>query len=267
LHRLFVLALLMAPLTHAAQEDDLAYYLPPHEVVWLGTNENTEESSETRYLMLYKEGETSFSRGVALTLPNWGTHPLQQTYPALLYRQLPFYGWESFALHAPTRSLLNFNWDQENQTPYPDPVSAEALGELKDLLLARVQLAFEHIGEAQGFRLIIAEGLTAALLVDLIEAGEIARADALILISPYYPQWQLNRELSEKIAQLRIPVLDIQQQDAIHWSVEEAARRQQQARKFQHTGYRQRTLNRASNRQNHALIEQIIYGWLNYEGF
>lgn len=253
-----------------ASQDDLAYYLPPHEYVWLENHENTEQENDQeshRYLMLHRENQLSFLRGTAIIVPDWGFHPIQSTYANMTYQALPRYGWETFALHAPTDSLLNFRWQEENGTPYPTATTEDERAFLYNSMSARVEAAMAHIESEPGFRILVTEGISAAVIVDLLEAGEITGVDALVVIAPNYPQWQLNRELSISIAQLDIPVLDLQPRDAIHWSTEESARRKILAGRYQHTGYRQRGLSSQTNRQNTETFSQLIYGWLTYEGF
>ncbi|WP_165831996.1 DUF3530 family protein [Aliidiomarina sp. B3213] len=256
---LFIIFYISQPLQ--AGQDDLAYYLPPHEYFWLG------DSEESRYLVLHRENQLPFLRGAAIILPDWGFHPLTTTYSKMSYQAMPQYGWETLAVHAPTSDLSTFPWQTENGTPYPTAAEDRELDDIRQQVLTRVEAVMTHLADEPGFRILISEGVSAGIVIDLISRGELTDIDALVVINPNIPQWQLNREMSRKLARLDIPTLDLQSSEATHWSLEEAERRVMLASRYQHMGYRQRGLSPQTHRQNEHTFAQVIYGWLSYEGF
>ncbi|MCC5880228.1 MAG: DUF3530 family protein [Idiomarina sp.] len=269
-------ALLAAALSLAAAQvalaaaDDLAYYLPPGEVVWLGASEDAlraaaedEQPTPLRMLLLARENEQAYDRGSLIFIPELGTHPMQSVPVRLWYQGMPAYGWYSYAIQPPTAQVIEFSWQEDSSQRYAQGAD---LTPLHDAMAQRLSLAVEHAAHQPGPLIIVAQGVSAALVTDLLARGDYPQIDALVMVGAHYPQWQLNQALATTTAQLRIPVLDFIPQHSHSWVLEHSARRQQQTQRHQHPSYRQRTL--LANRANDPryLIHQL-YGWLQSEDF
>lgn len=259
LSHIFALATLLAPVTLAAN-NDLDYYLPPGEVVWLG-------EGDTRVLLLEQENKQAFDRGSILHIPEWGYHPYQSSAIRSLYQNMPDYGWQSYALQPPTQPLDNFRWQTDEDVRYPDPVADEELAKLRAQLRERVELAYAQTSLIAGSFIIVAEGISAALLTDLFSSNELPLPDAFVVYGIYFPQWQLNQQLATSLAQLPVPVLDLSPRDGNDWVTQAASRRQQQAQRHQQINYRQRIIPGGTHAQQPRYLQHQLYGWLRHNDF
>lgn len=267
---LAVILCLPANQVATAAADDLAYYLPPGEVIWLGASEDdirdaadNEQATPLRMLLLTRENEQAYDRGTMIFIPELGTHPMQSPAIRLWYQEVPAYGWYSYAMQPPTAQVIEFAWQEDSGQRYPEGAD---LTPLHDAMAERLTLAIEHATNQPGPIVVVAEGVSAALLTDLLARGDYPQIDALVMVGAHYPQWQLNQALATTTAQLRIPVLDFIPQASHSWVQAHSDRRQQQSQRHQHLSYRQRTL--LANRANDPryLVHQL-QGWLQSEDF
>lgn len=258
----FLSALLSSAFTWS-QENDFDYYLPPHETQWV----IHPEQEQQRYLLLHQANQQSYLRGLILHVPNWSLHPYQSPLIRQLYLAMPEYGWESYALQAPTHDILAEAWQVDDSSRYPAPLSDEELAVFSQPLQERMQQTLRHLEPNPGFRVVVAEGVVAAFLIRLYAHELLPAPDALVVIAPYFPQWQLNQALPAQLAALSFPVLDLQPSDAHQNSLATAAERVIQARRLQHTGYRQRLLPAQVHLSQPHLLKHQVYGWLSYEDF
>jgi hypothetical protein len=110
-----------------------------------------------------------------------------------------------------------------------------------------------------GFRLVIAEGIVAALLLNLDET--FTGADAVTLIGPFWPDTTINQTLAEKSASFSVPILDLDFASSNRFAHSTSALRAKKARIGIKLNYRQRLFPVA---QRHNTIDWIggeIVGW------
>lgn len=260
---LIIIVYCIWPSNANGQTNDFDYYLPPGEVRWV----NDSELPDQRYLLLHKQNQLSYVRGLMVHIPNWGMHPYQSVVIRELYHTMPSYGWQSYALQPPYSELAAVPWQTDNNTPFPTPISQEALAELRQPLQQRLTQALQHLEQQPGYRIVVAEGVVAAFLIQLYATEAIPAPDALVVVGPYLPQWHLNNALAAQLASFSFPVLDLQPANASAWSSSTAADRVKQARRLQHPAYRQRFLPHAVTSGQALQLHQYVYGWLAYEGF
>ncbi len=245
------------------QTNDFDYYLPPGEVQWVDDSELPGQ----RYLLLHKQNYLPYMRGLIMHIPDWNMHPYQSFVIRELYHAMPEYGWQSYALQSPHSDLTAVPWQTDENTTYPAAISQEALTELRQPLQQRLTQAMQHLEQQPGYRIVVAEGVTAAFLIQLYAAKAIPAPDAFVVIGPYLPQWHLNNAIAAQLASFSFPVLDLQPAYAGSWSLSSAAERVKQARRLQHPAYRQRVLPYGVSPGQAAQLHQYVYGWLSYEGF
>lgn len=254
-----------------ANADDLAYYLPPGEVLWLGASADevaeasqNEQPAPLRMLVLARENEQYYDRGSMLLIAELGTHPMQSLTMQKWYQGMPHYGWDTYAVQPPTSQVIEFAWQEEGNQRYPQ---GSDVSTLRDAMRERLSLALDHAALQPGPIVVVAEGVSAALITDILAQGTFPQVDAFVALGAYYPQWQLNQALATTTAQLHIPTLDFIPQHSHSWIADNRARRNQQARRHQHTSYRQRELltTRAAGEPRYLLHQ--LYGWLRSEDF
>ncbi|WP_407636142.1 DUF3530 family protein [Paraglaciecola polaris] len=136
--------------------------------------------------------------------------------------------------------------------------------QLRELMQVTMQRAQTY----SGFRLIIAQGSSAAWLIKIYAEKQIPIPDAMVAISAFWPQRNLNSLIANYTANTEMPMLDIYSQQDNNWSLISASERGSTASKNLKLDYRQRQLTSAFNTQtDSAFLSKEIYGWLHYLGW
>ncbi len=121
-----------------------------------------------------------------------------------------------------------------------------------------------HLNEAtdtNGFRLFIAEGVVATLLLASAKDTSINAPDAVALISPFWPQNEVNNTLPEMTAAYPSPLLDIGFASSNRFALSTINARKTQANVKIKLDYRQRMLPRAQPRTAIDWVGTEIVGW------
>lgn len=238
----------------AKGQDDLERYLPDDQVTWL-TGDDDE-----RYLALYLEPLKAFSRGSVLTLPDWHLHPLQSPLLAYNHTKMAELGWHSWALTPPDQPLKRYQL--QNLDSLPEQAFESQVTALNQRLQSWQQAQQEYLG----FSVMIAEGVTAALLVKALLAQPQQMPDVLVVLDLYLPNQQANRAVSRQLAQLQLPVLDIYSEAGNPWTRSAQQWRSQLSQKYQHISYRQKQLLGSAEVAQRQLAT-TIKGWLQHHGY
>lgn len=161
--------------------------------------------------------------------------------------------------------------------PNPEPVhpklgqeviSTDQFDQHEQELIAQMQAIVTRTQNYPGFFLVIAQGTTAAWLNKIYSEQQIALPDALIMVSPYWPQRDINSQIPEQLANTMMPVLDIYSQWDNEWSKGTVVARKVAAEKALKMHYRQRELiGQMMDRQQYQLLSKEIYGWLTHMGW
>lgn len=261
-HRhLIILVILLLACNAEASEDDLQRYLPPDQIHWLPVE------GDSRYLSLYLPPMVNFSRGQLISLPDWHLHPLQSRLINKTYQSAPELGWHSWSLLPPELSLAAYQLQQpQSDSIFPQVVEDSFFKPYIDALAARLSRLQQEFVTEPGFTVWVMEGVTAAIGIKLISAQPQLMPDALVIIDAYLPQQQLNQQLSQQLAKLQLPVLELSTYAANDWVQQTQSLRHQLSQKHQQVNYRQRQL-----LSQGALAERELYsvlkGWLAYHGF
>lgn len=206
------------------------------------------ETAATRLQVLRLPAQTAQPRGTLLVLPTSGRHPYSPDWFSSL-QQLSQDGWQLVFLPA-SESLV------------ADP-GRQAL--LQTQLSTRWQALQSLI---QRPLIVIAQGELAGVLQLAQETDPILAMDALISLGAYLPEASSQQLLQQRMAQTRLPLLDILTRADHPWSVNSAAQRQQLARTAQNPFYRQRALDEFSAHPvQQAWLQGEIRGWLRTSGF
>ncbi|RUO80694.1 hypothetical protein CWI84_03670 [Idiomarina tyrosinivorans] len=263
IHSVFLLyASLMIAAPMATAQDDLQRYIPPEHTEWL-TGEN-----DARYLALSYAEMTPYVRGASLLIADWNRHPLQSPSISRLLTTMPDFGWHTFAFVAPPEPLQTdmLQVPATGPSEYPQPVNDDVLQPLLDDLGKRLAALQQRADALPGFRLWVAEGISAGMLLRWLQQHPEQMPDGLIVIDAYMPQYQLNRELAKQLAETTLPVLDLVTDSANRWAASTVEYRRQLAHKNQHLSYRQQRL---YGRGAPALrqLAASVKGWTKYQGF
>ncbi|GEM_PF-6729594 len=110
--------------------------------------------------------------------------------------------------------------------------------------------------------------LTSGLLSSCLFYIENIPGDALITINPFIDNFELNVQLSDKIASTSQPVLDLVNKTSNRYSSKNAVHRRISSQRLMKAHYRQRDI--IGHRMSHRQVEYIakeIYGWLTFLGY
>lgn len=241
-------------------QQDLYHYLQGDEVKSI-------LAGDTEFITLFREHTAAQAKGVAILFPDWSLPANNQLGLDHLRKQLNDYGWVTYALNVPDQITLNTVPATPNETLFhaPDLPSLPEI-EMKTyrlLLTSRFKAIYQQALEHPGFIIIIAQGATSAMLVEFLDGKPEEEVDAVILLSSYLPDIKLNHNLSQKIASIMPPVLDIYHSNDNNWVLSEISNRKKANRKNHKLDYRQRELfgDNTSTTQ-HARLLKEIYGFL-----
>lgn len=135
-------------------------------------------------------------------------------------------------------------------------------------LIALLQAAKEKSQDYPGFFLVISKGTSAAWLSKIYAEQKLEIPDALVTISPYWPDRKFNQYLAQWLANTPMPVLDLYNQWDNEWARQTVHQREIAAIRSLKLQYRQRQLLGVDMRQqNSAYLSKEIYGWLSHMGW
>ncbi len=256
------------PSLESIYQDDLYHYLKGDEIKMI-------LSGELEFASLYRDHSAAQSRGVAILLPDWDLPANNQKGLNYLRLQLNDYGWITYALNVPPPVELNSHNIADNpklfHAPIQQQITDEAYKDYQQLLLNRFKSVYKSALEHPGFVIVIAQGTTAAILVDYFSKPDDEMPeemlDAIILLSSYIPDTKLNQEFSIKIGQTPIPILDLYHSHDNRFLLKELNNRKRASIKYHKMDYRQRQLfdNFNAKQQQPRLLKEI-YGFLTKVG-
>ncbi|MPY25946.1 DUF3530 family protein [Shewanella psychropiezotolerans] len=198
-------------------------YLPKEEVI-----EITVGQQQTEVLVRSWSGKKQL--GTAILLANPGMGADGAGFQAYLRRKLNPAGWATIAITPPKKvATPNFATSakeiakagemQGNQKAneateqYSDAVWQD-IREKQSQFISQTMNQLDAIGAPYpGKRLLITSGQGAGLTIAMINKNLLAKPDILVLINPYLKMKGENLALAKQLAELDIPVLDIQSVD------------------------------------------------------
>lgn len=137
----------------------------------------------------------------------------------------------------------------------------------RQLLNLRINSLYQEAENYPGFFIVLTKGCTAASLMRLVAEQQIEPPEAIILISAFCPDPDVNEQLNLDIAQTNIPILELYRKTDSSWVTVAMPRRKKLAYKYFKPHYRQRELfstHHSSKKQERLLKE--VYGWLTKMG-
>ncbi len=250
------------------QLDDLVRYLPDDEI-------KTLIAGEQSIPVLISEQSGPSARGSAILLPDIGLQTAQLQAFSELRLILNDYGWITIGSVSPQNSIGVWQLSEEQANKLTSkPTSGSELVSKADSEKVQTQLKLiintlnNEADNYPGLRLFVAQGATAGWLIESLDSGSVQMPDALVLIAPYLPEYQRNKSLAEKIANLNVPVLDIWSEQDNRWALATVQKRQQAARKYLKMHYRQRQLFGLYGHQpRENRLAKEIYAYMTYLGW
>jgi hypothetical protein len=212
---------------------------------WQGLPNSTQIDKQT---VLFAKHDSDSYVGLAILLPDWQ---------------------RSGQLWQLTRALGQLGFDTLLLLPSPQQVELDPAAEKKQQAIDDFRKQFAariiKLGDAKlqegGFKLILAQGTSAAWATNLIASEQVPAPDALVLLDGFFPNQQSNQTLAKQVAQATMPTLDLYQEEGGRWPLLAAEARRSESRRSHKLNYRP-----------YALMEldetpTRIQGWLTHLGW
>ena len=253
---------------------------PLNEALMARYNEDARVSflaGQEEYTALRYPATISMRRGIAVVLAEIGYQGLTVQSGELLAQRMRRWGWDVVVVpvvYPPSEESAD---EAITSNPFSDNTGRWLNAETSRNRLASLTTSvLNQFSDKPGYRLIICQGMTAAQMLQLTALEQLATPDAFVVLAPFWPEAEQNRQIARWIADTPIPVLDIAGALSNHWSAKTVAQRSDNARVGLKMDYRQRQLPEASagaiGIQGHTSpfvtrLSKEIYGWTRYLGW
>lgn len=212
---------------------------------WQGLPDSTQVDKQR---VLFARHSSDNYLGLAILLPDWQ---------------------RSGQLWQLTRDLGRLGFDTLLLLPSPQQFELDPAAEKKQASIDSFRQQFAErivkLSDAKlqegGFKLLLAQGTSAAWAANLITSEQLPAPDALVLLDGFFPNPQSNQTLAKQVAQVSIPTLDLYQEEGARWPLLAAEARRSESRRSHKLNYRPYALM--------ALDETPgrIQGWLTHLGW
>ncbi|QQX79670.1 DUF3530 family protein [Shewanella sp. KX20019] len=199
------------------------HYLPESEV-------SNVQVDDQDYPVLLRSWQGKKKLGLAIIVPGLGLSPDDGGFTAFLRRQLNKAGWATLAITPPQKPAMPNYATQavdvanagENQLSQQSTQAMPVFSEEQQTLNIQLQQSFlistmsqlDSLGKQfQGKRMLISSDDSAGVIIELLKDNKLPMPDMLAVINPYSDRPGQNQALATQLAELRIPVLDIQSRD------------------------------------------------------
>ncbi|MFT5789019.1 MAG: hypothetical protein ACI8SJ_001127 [Shewanella sp.] len=218
----FALLISMVSFTTSASTPEFSY-LSESEV-------NYVQIDDQDYPVLLRSWQGKKKLGLAIIVPGLGLSPDEGGFTAYLRRKLNRAGWATLAITPPQKpSMPNYATQAvdvanagEKQLSQRRTQAMPVFSEEQQTLNIQQQQSFfissmsqlDSLGKQfQGKRMLISSDDSAGILIELLKDNKLPMPDMLAIINPYHDQPSQNQALATQLAELTIPVLDIQSRD------------------------------------------------------
>ncbi|WP_254700792.1 DUF3530 family protein [Paraglaciecola mesophila] len=260
------------------------------------------EVNNTSLPLIESLNTTANLYGVAILVGESGRPPASQQNLAMLTQSLNNLGWVTMQISPPTVGFEpdladptkseEQSQEQTNDTAsqVDQPANSQATSSApstpnspqyqlhrisnahfllhEQALRERISAVMRRAQNYSGFRLVIAQGTSAAWMIKMYAEEQIPSPDAFVAISAFWPQRNLNALISTYTANTPMPLLDIYSDHDNNWGLISALERKNSANKNLKLDYRQRHLTHTFNTQSDSeFVSKEIYGWLHYLGW
>lgn len=246
-------------------------------------------AGERELVVVTQDSTIPITKGSAVILGEAGLGPFNKNGVADLATLLNQYGWVTMVMPAPSSAFFSPPNNEQGTQAEPEQtandnaattdepihpkvgqevLTQESFDRQEQELVLQMQAIASKAQANPGFLLVIAEGTTAAWLNKIYAEEKLDIPDALIMVSPYWPQREFNQRIPDQLANTQMPVLDIYSQWDNEWSKRTVATRKVAAEKALKLHYRQRELiGQMIDKQQYHLLSKEIYGWLTQMGW
>ena len=247
-------------------------------------------AGDTEFLSLYREHMSAQQRGVVLIIPDWQHLPTNNDGINFLRTQLNDLGYATLAMTVPDIDWQAVPADPKNsqsepaennqadnsesaasEAPLKAPVHVDAIAQISNAiidnyklnLIARFNALYQSALNEDGKIVVIAQGASAAVLLEYYGEYPNTNIDAFVSLSSYLPNSKRNQQLNAIVSTISPPLLDV------YYSVDSAdlllniEDRKRWVKRHSKYDYRQRELfGLRSEPQQHERLTKEVDGFL-----
>ena len=248
-------------------------------------------AGDTEFLSLYREHMSAQQRGVVLIIPDWQHLPTNNDGINFLRTQLNDLGYATLAMTVPDIDWQAIPAEKENAQSEPAdnnqkgntdsaetpsvpptvPVHVDAIEQISNTvidnyklnLIARFNALYQSALNEDGKIVVIAQGASAAVLLEHYGEYPNTDIDAFVSLSSYLPNSRRNKQLNAVVSTISPPLLDI------YYSVDNpdlllsVADRKRWVKRNSKYDYRQRELfGLRSQPEQHERLTKEVEGFL-----
>ncbi|MCG9695539.1 DUF3530 family protein [Shewanella sp. Isolate11] len=227
-------------------------YVPTDEIAEIQINGSPSQ-------VLVRPWQGQHQMGAAILIGDLGTHADPVGIISYLRRHLNQQGWATISLPAPDAAAqVNFETKageipkagEKQLEPQTDTAqSMYTQSQWREIRDSQNQQLIQTINQIDplgqpyaGKRMLIVEARGAGIVIDQLFHGRLATPDILVVINPYSPHSEENRQLPQQLGKLNLAVLDIQSPDATAEALATAEQRLQLAPQNKPLRYEQQRL-------------------------
>lgn len=262
---LFAITLLLtclAHLAHANITDDVLRQYPSADMEMLVVDEQQVATFfHPSHLALSRGALIVFADGLTITLENANR----------MAEHFNTYGWATLVVMVelpqenPPEKKNDDSFSPTEFAAYQSQlhatVDATRLNDLIRLLLPQM-LNMSRL--PRGYRLLLAEGITAAHLLRLDNMEGI---DGLVCINTFWPEQSNNQRIIQDIATTPIPLLDLALSHSNRWHSATQKDRRREANRQRKSQYRQRTLTTIDEVHAVPIVVTEVIDWIRAQGW
>ena len=243
-------------------------------------------AGDTEFLSLYREHMSAQQRGVVLIIPDWQHLPTNNDGINFLRTQLNDLGYATLAMTVPdidwqavpvaaensqSEPADNNQADSTEPSTATTPVHVDAIAQISNAiidnyklnLIARFNALYQSAMNEDGKIVVIAQGASAAVLLEHYGEYPSTNIDAFISLSSYLPNSQRNQQLNAIVSTISPPLLDVYYNLDNPDLLLSVAERKRWVKRHSKYDYRQRELfGLPSEPQQHERLTKEVDGFL-----
>lgn len=230
------------------------------------------------------EAHTPLPLGVAVILTSSYPSSLTLAQGQSLGSALSEKGWNVLIspLSLPIEKMASDDMNESNMATEGLHPRSSLLSNNLDFQQATTNLAIHlnalnnHLQSRPGYRLYIAQGMSAASYLSAIQIQPDLQPDSFIAVSPFWPETLINSHIIRNIAESSYPILDISIEGLSEWELNTAPERKKRSKNELKLHYRQvkipRNLLTFSINENQKIphiqsVANSTIGWTRYLGW
>jgi len=158
-------------------------------------------------------------------------------------------------------AILLPDWQRSGQLWQLTEKKQQTIDDFRKQFATRISKLGDAKLQEGGFKLLLAQGTSAAWAANLIASEQLPAPDALVLLDGFFPNQQSNQTLAKQVAQASVPTLDLYQEEGSSWPLLAAEARRHESRRSHKLNYRPYALMDLQETPGR------IQGWLTHLGW